>query len=411
MPDALFARLDTIIERHREAQIAFLQQLVRARSANPFVPDTSDPHAPIERDIAYLIQDKLREIGLMPELKGISPERPNVIATLRGTGSGRALIFNGHMDTVMPSPLWTLDPFGGDIRAGRLYGLGALDMKASLSAFVFAAKALIEAGAALAGDLILTFVVDEEPGGCSPFGSAYLLDNGLTGTAAIVAEPETGNVTIGHRGGYRFRLITHGEATHTGLLAWERGEQGHNAIMAMAQAITALQELAIPFIQTPAFPDRRPVFTFPTMIQGGVSINAVPDRCVAYGDTRLLPGCDADTLERLMRARLDTLPGLRYTLERLLSVPAVEIAPDAEIVNLLARHTADITGRTPTRLGCGPWNDGWMFITRGIPAVCGFGPDGAGVHGPDEYVDLDSLIAVTRIYARAAVEFLGMTKS
>jgi succinyl-diaminopimelate desuccinylase len=403
MPD--FTHLDEIITRHRDEQIAFLQALVRARSANPFIPDTSDPSEPIERAVAYLIHDKLREIRLEPEFKGESRERPNVIATLRGTGpTGRALILNGHMDTVMPSPLWTFDPFGAEIRDGRLYGLGALDMKASLSVFVFVAKALIEVGVTLGGDLILTFVVDEEPGGCSRFGSSYLLENGLSGSAAVVAEPENTNVTIGHRGGYRFRLITHGEAAHTGL-------EGKNAVVDMARAVEALQGLALPFDRTPAFPDRKPVLTFPTMIQGGVSINAVPDQCVAYGDVRLLPGCDADTVEGLIRARLDALPGLGYTLDRLLFVPAVEIAPNEKIVRVLAHHAAEITGQTPTTLGCGPWNDGWMFITRGIPAVCGFGPNGAGVHGPDEYVTLDSVIATTRIYARAVIDFLGMTNS
>ncbi|MBN1679735.1 MAG: M20/M25/M40 family metallo-hydrolase [Anaerolineae bacterium] len=64
-------------------------------------------------------------------------------------------------------------------------------------------------------------------------------------------------------------------------------------------------------------------------------------------------------------------------------------------------------GSPPTILGCGPWNDGWMFITRGIPAICEFGPNGAGVHAPDEYVELDSLIDTIRIFARVIVDFLG----
>jgi len=72
------------------------------------------------------------------------------------------------------------------------------------------------------------------------------------------------------------------------------------------------------------------------------------------------------------------------------------------------QHTQAVTRHTPTRLGCGPWNDGWMFITRGIPAICGFGPNGAGVHGPDEYVELDSVIATTQIVARAVVDYLGV---
>ncbi|MBN2302879.1 MAG: M20 family metallopeptidase [Anaerolineae bacterium] len=416
METYLQAHLDAIIDRNREAHIAFLQDLVRAKSANPFTPDTSDPDEPIERDVAVLIHDRLREIGLAPEFKGVTRMRPNVVATLPGlngtnggrNGGGRSLILNGHMDTVMPSSRWTMDPFGAVVRSGRLYGLGALDMKASLSIFVFAAQALIEAGVQLGGDLHLTFVVDEEPGAYSNFGSAYLLDNGLHATAAIVAEPMNDNVTTGHRGGYRFRLTVHGEAAHTGLLAWERGEVGCNAITAMTQAIRALQDLPIPYTESPAFPERKPVLTFPTMIHGGVSINAVPDRCAAYGDLRLLPGLDAAGVEALIHRRLAAIPNLQYTLEPLMFVPAVEIPPSHDLIQILVRHAAAVTDTLPSTLGCGPWNDGWMFITRGIPAICGFGPNGAGVHAPDEYVELDSLIDTTRIFIRAIVDYLGV---
>lgn len=406
--NTLFDHLDAIIQQHWDEQVAFLQQLVQTRSANPYLPMTSDPHEPIERDVAYLIADALSASGMSPQLLGETDERPNVLATIKGAGGHRAVILNGHMDTVMPNPQWTRDPFGGAIEGGRLYGLGALDMKASLSLFVYVARALLEAGVQLDGDLHLTFVVDEEPGAVSRFGSAYLLDHGLTASAAIVAEPVNTNVTIGHRGGYRFRLTVHGEAAHTGLLAWERRNIGKNAITAMAEAIMALQDVAIPHVQTPAFPDRKPVFTFPTMIEGGTSINAVPDSCVAYGDVRVLPGANAETIERVMQECLDAIPGLNYTLDRLIFVPAVEISPESEIVAPLVKHVAEITGQTPTTLGCGPWNDGWMFITHGIPAICGFGPNGAGAHSPDEYVELDSLRDTTRIYARAIVDYLGV---
>lgn len=409
MNDALFARLDAVIERNRKAQIAFAQALIRARSANPFTPDTSDPEEPIEREAATLIYDKLHEIGLTPEFKGVTRQRPNVVATLPGDGRrGRSLILNGHMDTVMPVEQWSLNPFAGVIREGRLYGLGALDMKASLSVFVFAAQALLESGARLGGDLHLTFVVDEEPGGYSSFGSAYLLDNGLTATAAIVAEPMNDNVTTGHRGGYRFRLTVYGEAAHTGLLEWERGERGKNAIVVMTEVIRALQGVHIPYRESPAFPERKPVLTFPTLIKGGTSINVIPDHCVAYGDVRLLPGNTADEIETLIHACLQPIPGLDYRLDRLLYVPAVEIPPTHDLIQILTHHTAAITGTLPTTLGCGPWNDGWMFITRGIPAICGFGPNGSGVHGADEYVELDSLIDTTRIFVRAIVDYLGI---
>ena len=408
--NALFSHLDALIDRHRDAQIAFLQALVRTRSANPFTPDTSRPDEPVEQAVAHRIYDELRGLGLEPELLGVSEARPNVLAWVRGAAHERTLILDGHMDTVMPSPLWTRDPFGAVIEDGRLYGLGALDMKASLSVFVYAARALLEAGVALRGDLALAFVVDEEPGGYSSFGSAYLLEHGLTGTAAIVGDPEHTNITIGHRGGSRFRLVVRGEAAHSGLLAWERGEIGRNAIRDMARAIMALDGLVIPSDETPAFPGRRSVFTFPTMIEGGTAINTVPDECVAYGDVRLLPGAEAATVEGLIRDRLDAVSGLDYTLERLLYVPPVEIAPDHPLVALLAHHVETLTGAVPTRLGCGPWNDGWMFITRGIPAICGFGPNGQGAHAPDEYVEVDSVIMTTRLYVRAIVEYLGVAE-
>jgi acetylornithine deacetylase len=410
--DTLFAHLDDIITQQRDDQIAFVQQLVRTRSANPFTPDESDPAVPIERDVARLIFARLRAMGLDPAYRGVTDARPNVVATLAGSGTGdRSLILNGHMDTVMPSVQWRRDPFGGVIEDNRLYGVGALDMKASLGVLVYAVQALLAAGVELAGDLILAFVVDEEPGACSAFGSGYLLDHGLRATSAIIAEPMNDNVTTGHRGGYRFRLTVTGEAAHTGLLAWERGESGRNAILGMAAAIEALQGVELPFDETPVFPGRRPVFTFPTMIRGGVSINTVPDACTAFGDVRVLPGVEVTEIEQVIRDRLDAIPDLDYALRRLLFVPAVEIPPDHALVQTLVEHTAAVTGYRPSALGCGPWNDGWMFITRGIPAICGFGPNGAGVHAADEYVELDSLVETTRIFARAILTYLGVSST
>ncbi len=403
-----FSTLDSIIEKNSADQIGFLQDLVRAQSANPYTVENSTPDSGIEKEMAALIAAKLRAIGLQPELIGASPERPNVVATLKGARVGKTLALNGHMDTVMPSKQWTMDPFGATIVGQRLYGLGVLDMKASLAIFVYAAQALMEAGIKLGGDLVLTFAVDEEPGGASPYGTNYLLDHGVTATTAIVAEPGLDNVTIGHRGGYRFKIIVRGAAAHTGSLQWERREIGKNAIAAMGDVITALRDLEIPSQPAAAFPGRKSVFTFPTLIQGGSTINTVPEDCVAYGDSRLMPGNTEAQLEGLIRERLAPIPGLDYTLEKLLFVPAVEIATDESIVQILQQRTTEITGNIPTTEGCGPWNDGWMFISRGIPAICGFGPAGAGVHAADEYVELDSFIATTRIFVRAIIDYLGI---
>lgn len=402
----LISCLDQTIRRNKEEQIHFLRQLIQTNSANPFTPDKSKPDIPIEREVARLIYKKLKEIGLAPSYRGVSAERPNVVVALRGKGK-KTLILNGHMDTVVPSAEYTVDPFGGIVKGGKIYGVGALDMKASLSIFVFAAKALIDCQAEMGGDLIMTFVVDEEPGGCSAFGTKYLLDTGLTGDAAIVAEPGNRQIGIGHKGGYRFKLTIMGEAVHTGFISWERKERGHNAIVDMARAILLLEGMKLPYKERSAFPNRVPTLTFPTLIEGGNGINVVPDKCVAYGDCRLLPGVDAETVRRLIEEKLREIPKIKYNLEDLLFVPSVEISETEEIVQILKERTKEITGYEPRPIGVGPWNDGWMFITRGIPAVCGFGPNGKGVHAPDEFVYIESLIDTTRIYVRAIVDFLA----
>jgi len=259
----------------------------------------------------------------------------------------------------------------------------------------------------LEGRLILEFVVDEEPGGCSEFGTAYLLKQGVRAKTAIIGKPGTSKIAIGNRGGYRFRLTTTGEAVHTGRGAWERKEEGRNAILDMAKATVALENLEIPYKPARAFMGRSPVFTFPTKISGGSSISSVPDKCVAYGDVRLMPGNSDKQVKIWIREKLLTIPGIRYELDDLLFVPSVEIDRKEEIVELLARQTKDVLGCSPKIEGSGPWCDAWMLVTHDIPTVSGFGPDGAGYHGVNEWIDLESLRKVTEIYARVIIEYLG----
>ena len=156
----------------------------------------------------------------------VSSQRPNVVCHIPGSGkTEKTLILTTHMDTVEPSD-YTRDPWGAQIEEGRLYGVGAADAKAQIAAFVYAVYALRQAGITLAGGVTLAFVVDEEPGACSPYGTRYLLEQGLLqGDAAIIGEPGNHKIAIGHRGIYRFRLQIKGEATHTGVKAWEQRRQ------------------------------------------------------------------------------------------------------------------------------------------------------------------------------------------
>lgn len=408
---SLIKRLEKRIDNNFSAQIELLQKLVKAKSANQYTPDLSPKDVPVEGKVAKLIYGEIKGLGLSPRRMGETRERANIVCNLGPDRFRKSLILNGHMDTVEQTSTWTKKPFAGEVEKGKLYGVGALDMKGTLSAYIFVLKALVAEKVKLDGRLILEFVVDEEPGASSRFGTEYLTKKGITAKAAIIGEPGTGKISIGHRGGYRFRLTTSGEAVHTGFSSWEKKEKGRNAVLDMARVIVALQTIEMPYRPARAFPGRIPVFTFPTNIHGGTSINIVPDKCVAEGDVRLMPGNSDKQVRMWMEEAIKFhCPDVIYEIEDLVYVPSVEIAKHEEIVDTLLKNMMEVTGRKPKIAGAGPWNDAWMLVTRGIPTVAGFGPDGENAHGANEYVSLDSLKEVTKIYLRTVVDYLGVKK-
>ena len=403
--------LSALIEERFSEEVFFLQQLVQSRSSNSFTPEHSPPDAPVEAQVAALIHEQMLSLGFPAELHGVSPQRPNVVCSLPGTDApaGKTLILTTHMDTVVPSAAYTRDPFGAEIDGGRLYGLGAADAKAQIAAFIYAVLALRRAGVRLKGNLTLAFVVDEESGASSPYGTRFLLERSIiAGDAAIVGEPGNRKIATGHRGVYRFRVRTHGETVHTGLKEWEEGTKGHNAAVDMARLALSLTQCALPYTASPSFPGRRPVLTFPTLIQGGNAVNTVPALCEAYGEVRLLPGTSQDDIEQVITDCLNQEAGITYELETVAYVPSAEVSRESEIVQTVAAAVEDITGHQLRLEGGGPACDGWMFIARGIQAVCGYGVENGGVHGPDEWVDIASLRTVTNVYAQTIIRYLGV---
>ena len=152
-------------------------------------------------------------------------------------------------------------------------------------------------------------------------------------------------------------------------------------------------------------PEEKNVLTFPTIIEGGEAINLVPDFCKAMGDARLLPGITKEYMEEKIKEILDKLD-VNYKLRTIIYVPACVIDENEKIVKIVEKNAESFLGTTPKKEGAGPWSDLWMFVSRGIPAI-NFGPDGENMHGPDEFVYLDSMIKVTKIFAVSAIEFLS----
>jgi len=394
------------VEKNFADQTKFLTKLIRAKSPNAHTPQDSKVDDPIEQEVAELIHSELVENGFFPKKVGVNKKRQNVLLEWGNKRARNSLMLNGHMDTIPPDVSDVISPYSGSVRGGKLYGLGALDMKGSLSAYVYAVRALKEVGVNITGKVYLAFVVDEESGACSQYGTQYLLEQGIVPKACIIGEHGSDVIRIGQRGGYRFKLTTKGESVHTGMSAWEKGEKGRNAIVDMSRVIKALQGLEIPHKTSKVFVGRKPMFTFPTKINGGIALNVVPEKCEAYGDVRLMPGNSDNQVKMLIVERLQKLD-IKYEIDDLMFVPAVEVDPREKVVEILSEQAEMVLGVKPSQKGAGPGTDGWMLTKRGVPTVYGFGPTGSEVHGRGEWVGLESLKKVTEIYARVILEMVG----
>jgi acetylornithine deacetylase/succinyl-diaminopimelate desuccinylase-like protein len=395
------------IEVNFEEQVKFLSSLVKEASIND---DCGNENGPVEFGVARLIRGQLRKMGVMAKYFRAKKSRPNVVAVWGNVRARKSLALVGHMDTSKPLFGDREEWFSGQVSSGKLYGAGALDMKGTLSAYVFALKALLDLGIQPAGQLKLAFTVDAKREKPSELGLKFLTKKGFRASGAILGKLGTDKIAIGHRGGYRFKMVTQGEAVNTGRRAWEEGRKGKNAILSMAKIIRKLSHFDLPYRPAKAFPGRVPVFTFPTKILGGKSVDMVPDLCEAWGDVRLLPGNTDMQVKIWIEEKLLGMSDIVYELVDELYVPPMEIEKTNKLVQMLLEQASEVLGKKPRLEGCGPWNDAWMLTCLAdTPCIAGFGPDGSEWTSVDEreWVDLSSLKKVTEVYARTVWQYLG----
>lgn len=402
LSESLANKIGATVETNFKEQVEFLSQLVKTESINP--GSEIGKKVEVEAGVAKILRGKMRELGAKTRYLRMKHGRPNLVATWGAARPKKSLLMVGHMDT---SPTEVKNDV--QVRLGKIYGNGVWDMKATLTAYVYAFKALRDLGIETEGKLRLAFTVDSKNDRPSKIGLNFLLAKGLKAKSAIMGKPGTGKIAIGHRGGYRFMITTHGKSVNTGRRAWEKGKEGKNAIVDMARIVRALSEFELPFKPARAFPGRRPVFTFPTKITGGTKIDIVPDKCQAWGDVRLMPGNSDKQVHLWIEERLAPITTIKWEIEDLLFVPSVEIERNEPIVQSLFNQSKEVLGMSPKVEGCGPWNESWMLVNKDIPCVAGFGPDGGEENG-NEWVDLESLKKVTAIYARTIIDYLGEAK-
>jgi acetylornithine deacetylase len=330
-----------------------------------------------EAEMASFVAGWLGEAGLDVELDEAAPGRPSVVAAARGTGGGRSLMLNAHMDTVGVEGMER--PFEPVVRDGRLYGRGAYDMKAGLAACMLAAERLRSEG--LAGDVVVTAVADEE---YASVGVQSVLRRWRT-DAAIVTEPTALRVCIAHKGFAWAEIETHGRAAHG-----SRPAEGVDAITRMAPALGRLAELQSALDAAPGHELVGPGSVHASLIEGGQELSSYPARCVLSLERRTAPG---ETAEDFLRECEALVEGVEDAEARLgLVREPFSVDPDAGVVGAVTRAAEAVTGRPAELYGETYWMDAALTQAAGIPTVV-FGPGGQGAHAVDEWVDLASVDA------------------
>lgn len=352
-----------------------------------------------EARAARVIADCLRANGIDPLVYEVAPGRTNLVARIHGNGKRPSLAFSAHFDTIGVEPeQWSIDPFAGDIRNGRLYGRGSADMKGGMAAMTIAALELHRGAARLEGDLLLTFSAAENS---NCLGARRLLDDGhFAGVGALLISEPTGNrAFVTEKGALWLRATAHGEYGHNAFSDHRGGDRG-NAIVRLARYLDQVHDLRLP---APVHRHVGPPTINIGMIRGGLSTPLIPAQASADIDVRLVPGQSPESVLAAFRS----IAGPHVTIEALdLKLPVD--TPDAHpFVGQCVEACRAESVRDPGPAGVGYYSDGAVIAPPlDLPMVI-IGPGEVGMSGaPDEYVDINKLDASVRIFERVARAYL-----
>jgi acetylornithine deacetylase len=372
-----------------------LVRLIQINSVNP----TLVPGAPGESEIATFIARSLRDSGLHVEIHEPEPGRPTVTGTLKGAGGGRSLMLNAHCDTVGVTGMD--EPFSGAVRNGRVYGRGSYDMKGSLAACMSAARSIAQSGKPLRGDLIVAAVADEEYGS---LGTRDLLTR-MKPDGAIVTEPTALEVCLAHKGYLWIEVQVQGRAAHG-----SRFELGLDANMKMGAFLHALAGLERELRGRRPHPLVGPPSLHAALLNGGTGLSTYAALSTLQIERRTVPGETESQAVAEIRQLVDRLsaadPDFQATVRSYFARDPFEVSPGAAIVKAVDRAVATVRGKQPAHIGDTPWMDAALLQAAGVETVV-FGATGTGAHADVEWVDLDSVIQLSEILARSAVDYCG----
>jgi acetylornithine deacetylase/succinyl-diaminopimelate desuccinylase family protein len=402
-------RIHEYLARQRDPQTEFLAELVKVPSDNP--PGDCRAHA--ERAASLLealgfaverhpVPDALVKAGGMVSCT-------NLVVRERFGDGGPTIALNAHGDVVPPGLGWSTDPYGAQIRDGRMYGRGVAVSKSDFATYAFALLALKEVAGKLRGRVELHFTYDEETGG--EVGPAWLLAQGLSKPDLAISAGFAHGITIAHNGCLHLEVEVLGRSGHAA-----RPETGVDALEAATSIMGGLYKLRKSYS---AQRSATPGIGCPTLViglvSGGINTNVVPDRVVFRIDRRIIPEEDAALAERALTAQLHELaaqwPGIRLQVKRiLLARPFTPLPGQERLVGAIRRHAEKILGGKIEAHGVPLYTDARHYSAAGVPTVLyGAGPktlEEANGHMADENLRLDDLYKATEVVALALRDLL-----
>ena len=371
-----------------------ISDLVAIDSVNPdLVPGGAG-----EAHMADYIAKWGRGAGLETQVQEAGPGRPNVILIARGSGGGKSLMLNAHTDVVGIEGMDA--PFAPAIRDGRMVGRGAYDMKSGLAACMLAVKAARDLS--LAGDVMLSAVVDEEYGS---IGAEALLAEWerWQADAVLIAEPTELAISIAHRGFVWLEIETFGLAAHG-----SRPHLGIDAIAKMGAVLVALDAHDRAMRAAPTHDLLGSGSLHASLISGGEEISMYPAHCKLLVERRTIPGETLASVEAEAQVILDEIaaadPDFKAQVKATFARGAYSIEATHPLVQQLKRVAETRLASEVPLIGSSWWMDSALFGEKGIPTVV-LGPAGTGAHAREEWVDLETVEQCRAIYTDLLAEF------
>jgi len=418
----IFERIGHAVRARREESVGLLQRLVRVASPSGG-----------EVAVQEVVEDALLGCGLAVERCEATtaqvapyaehvgweskPEgRPNIVGVRAGSGGGRSLLLNGHVDTVGPGDpaMWTYPPFSGEVVGDLLYGRGACDMKGGIATVISALEALDVLGLDLRGDVTVATTVGEEDTGVGALATVLA---GYRADAAVVTEPTRLRLVPAQAGSLVFRITVRGRAVHAS--ARHRGVSAFEKFLPIFEALGELEREREAKLRHPLYdgvPDRAAINL--GVVRAGEWSITVPETLFAEGRVGLIPGEELDDSKSMVADRImeaaEKDPWLREHPPEIewpggQSVP-VEVPVDAPICQAVSHAHERVTGKRPGVEGSAYGADMRFFVRlAGMPCVMYGAGDIGWAHCPDEHISITDLLTATETIACLLVDWCGVS--